>query len=84
MVYHHCLKKKFNLLTGIQYHKFPFVDEISKFLNFISKLGYEEKPDYNKYKTLFRDGLKKLGVKDEWKLHLPLGGASAKVLSMYL
>ncbi|XP_056021256.1 serine/threonine-protein kinase VRK1-like [Ostrea edulis] len=52
--------------------------EISKFLTLILKLGYEEKPDYNKYKTLFKDGLKKLGVKDEWKLHLPVAGTSAK------
>ena len=54
-------------------------DEISKFLTLVSKLGYEDKPDYNKYKALFRDGLKRLGIKDEWKLNLPSSGPPFKV-----
>ncbi|XP_022330674.2 serine/threonine-protein kinase VRK1-like [Crassostrea virginica] len=53
-------------------------DEILKFLTLVSKLGYEDKPDYNKYKALFRDGLKRLGIKDEWKLNLPTSGPPYK------
>lgn len=45
----------------------------------VSKLGYDEKPNYTKYKEVFKGGLKKLGVKDEWKLNLPLSGPAAKV-----
>lgn len=45
----------------------------------VSKLGYDEKPSYTKYKEVFKGGLKKLGVKDEWKLKIPLSGPAAKV-----
>lgn len=53
-------------------------DEISTFLTMVSKLGYDEKPNYTKYKEVFKGGLKKLGVKDEWKLSLPISGPANK------
>lgn len=65
-------------LTRACFRKGETQDEISKFLTLVSKLGYEEKPDYNKYRALFHEGLKKLGVKDEWKLNLPIAGAPLK------
>lgn len=45
----------------------------------VSKLGYDEKPNYTKYKEVLKGGLKKLGVKDEWKLNLPISRPAAKV-----
>lgn len=43
-------------------------DEISKYLNYVSKLKYDEVPDYNKLRSLFKSGL---SGKDEWKMDLP-------------
>lgn len=60
-------------------HNHFFSDEISTFLTMVSKLGYDEKPNYTKYKEVFKGGLKKLGVKDEWKLNLPISRPAAKV-----
>lgn len=51
-----------------------FSEELSKYLVMVKKLQYEEEPDYNKLRDLFRSGLKKIGWKDEWKIGLPLSG----------
>lgn len=50
-------------------------DEISKYLTLVMKLGYEEKPNYQKMRDIFTKGLGNLGVKDSWKLGLPVAGA---------
>ena len=50
-----------------------FTDEISKYLTYVSKLKYDENPDYNKLRNIFRGGI---SGKDEWKLDLPLSIAS--------
>lgn len=74
-------------LTFSSIISFFFSDEISTFLTMVSKLGYDEKPNYTKYKEVFKGGLKKLGVKDEWKLSLPISGPANKVIlpaSLYL
>ncbi|XP_021341935.1 serine/threonine-protein kinase VRK1-like isoform X1 [Mizuhopecten yessoensis] len=49
-------------------------DEVQKYFEMVKKLQYEECPNYEGMRTLFRKGLKSLGVKDEWKLDLPLSG----------
>ncbi|XP_033735096.1 serine/threonine-protein kinase VRK1-like isoform X2 [Pecten maximus] len=49
-------------------------DEVQKYFEMVKKLQYDECPNYESMKTLFRKGLKRLGVKDEWKLDLPLNG----------
>lgn len=49
-------------------------DEISKYLTYVSKLKYDENPDYNKLRSIFRGGI---SGKDEWKLDLPLSIASS-------
>ena len=55
-----------------------FIDEIAKYFTYISKLKYEEVPDYNKMRGIFRGGI--VG-KDEWKIDLPhsIASSSAKV-----
>ena len=40
----------------------------------MSKLKYDENPDYNKLRSIFRGGI---SGKDEWKLDLPLSIASS-------
>lgn len=50
--------------------------EISTYLTMVKNLNYEEKPDYNKMREIFTKGLSQLGIKDTWKLHLPIAGAS--------
>jgi hypothetical protein len=42
-------------------------------LTYVSKLKYDENPDYNKLRNIFRGGI---SGKDEWKLDLPLSIAS--------
>lgn len=49
-------------------------DEVQKYFEMVKKLQYDECPNYEGMKTLFRKGLKNLGKKDEWKLDLPLNG----------
>lgn len=46
----------------------------------VLKLGYDEKLNYIKYKEVFKGGLKKLGVKDEWKFSLSILGLVNKVI----
>ena len=41
----------------------------------MKKLGYTDKPNYNQLRDIFTKGLTKLGIKDTWKLALPIGGA---------
>lgn len=75
------------LFNFFKHYQLFFSDEISTFLTMVSKLGYDEKPNYTKYKEVFKGGLKKLGVKDEWKLSLPISGPANKVIlpaSLYL
>lgn len=47
----------------------------------VKKIGYDEKPNYNKLREIFQKGLTSLGVKDVWKLALPVGGGLAKASS---
>ncbi|XP_060070609.1 serine/threonine-protein kinase VRK1-like [Ylistrum balloti] len=49
-------------------------DEVQKYFEMVEKLRYEECPNYDGMRMIFRRGLKNLGVKDEWKLDLPLSG----------
>lgn len=51
-----------------------FTDEISKYLTYVSKMKYEDVPDYNKLRSIFRGGI---SGKDEWKIDLPLSVASS-------
>lgn len=44
----------------------------------VSKMKYDEKPNYNKMREIFQKGLTSLGFKDMWKLALPIGGAPVK------
>lgn len=52
-----------------------FTEEISSFLVQVKKLDYTDKPNYNQLRDIFTKGLTKLGIKDTWKLALPIGGA---------
>ena len=46
----------------------------------MNKLEYEEKPDYDKIRTIFQGGLKDAGCKDDGKtVHLPSGKSPRKV-----
>ncbi|CAG2215612.1 VRK [Mytilus edulis] len=49
-------------------------DEITKYLTYVSKMKYEDVPDYNKLRSIFRGGI---SGKDEWKIDLPLSVASS-------
>ena len=51
-------------------------EEISTYLVNVKKLGYKEKPNYNQFRDIFTKGLTKLGIKDTWKLALPMAGAA--------
>ena len=51
-------------------------EEISTYLVNVKKLGYSDKPNYNQLRDIFTKGLSKLGIKDTWKLALPLAGAA--------
>lgn len=44
------------------------IDAVQKFLDYISKLSFDAKPDYTKCRQLLRSGLKSLGLKDDGKL----------------
>ncbi|ESP02841.1 hypothetical protein LOTGIDRAFT_110807, partial [Lottia gigantea] len=50
-------------------------DTIKTFLTAVSKLKYDEKPNYEKFRQTLRQGLSKNGGgKDEWILNLPVDG----------
>lgn len=51
--------------------------EIQKYFEMVKKTEYEECPNYEAMRSLFRKSLKSLGVKDEWKLDLPLSGPAS-------
>lgn len=70
--------KYMNDIPGLMKKCFPgggAPEEISSFLVQVKKLGYTDKPNYNQLRDIFTKGLTKLGIKDTWKLALPLGGA---------
>ena len=51
-----------------------------EYMQLVNKLNYDEKPDYNKIRTIFEAGLKQAGCKDDGKsVHLPTGKSPRKV-----
>ena len=52
-------------------------DEIEKYFKLVKKLGYTEAPNYKQMRDIFTKGLASMGVKDTWKLTLPIGGVGA-------
>lgn len=42
-------------------------DTMREYMEIINKIGYDEKPDYDKIRKLFKAGLKKCGVSDDGK-----------------
>lgn len=61
-------------LMKVCFHSGSYPEEISKYLTYVSKMSYEQVPDYNMLKNLFRGGIT---GKDEFKLDLPLSIASS-------
>lgn len=57
------------------------IEPISAFLKYVAKLKYDEKPDYEKCRKLFADGLKSLGKSNsgelEFKMSSPTSAASS-------
>lgn len=54
---------------------------LQDFLELVNKLEYDEKPDYDKIRKMFRAGLKKSGVTDDGKsIYLPTGSGARKSL----
>ncbi|XP_030644934.1 serine/threonine-protein kinase VRK1 [Chanos chanos] len=43
-------------------------DEMVRFIEEVKSLGYNDKPDYQKLRSILRDGLKAIGAKDDDKL----------------
>jgi len=41
----------------------------------VKNLSYDDKPNYSKMREVFTKGLARCGVKDQWKLALPVAGA---------
>ncbi|XP_050404327.1 serine/threonine-protein kinase VRK1 isoform X2 [Patella vulgata] len=54
-------------------------DVISTFLTAVAKLKYDDKPNYTQLRQILRQGLNKVGVKDEWKLNLSIDGSNNNV-----
>ena len=59
-----------------------FAEEIQKYLEYVQKLKYDEKPDYAKCKKFFTDAFKKNGLKDDSKLDFSKKAASTPVASV--
>lgn len=73
--------KYMNDIQGLMKKCFPSGNapvEITTYLTMVKKMSYDEKPNYNKMREIFQKGLNSLGIKDQWKLALPLGGATGK------
>lgn len=71
--------KYMNDLSSLMKKCFPqgsFPDEIEKYLKAVKNLGYDTKPNYSQMRDIFSKGLVKLGVKDTWKLALPVVGVA--------
>lgn len=43
-------------------------DELGKFMQEVKSLGYTDKPDYAKLRSILQQGLKSIGVSDDKKL----------------
>ncbi|XP_045172951.2 serine/threonine-protein kinase VRK1-like [Mercenaria mercenaria] len=73
--------KGMNDIPGLMKKCFPkggAPAEISSYLTMVKNISYDDKPNYNKMRELFQKGLASLGVKDQWKLALPIAGTSGK------
>ncbi|KAL4238281.1 Serine/threonine-protein kinase vrk1 [Mactra antiquata] len=65
-------------LTKKCFPKGGIPSEVSSYLSMVKQLKYDEKPNYNKMRDIFVKGLSGLGIKDTWKLYLPVGGTTKK------
>ena len=55
-----------------------FTEEMQQFLDFVSKLSYTDRPDYNKCRQFFKNAMKKNGYTDD-KLQLQASASPVKV-----
>ncbi|XP_052766357.1 serine/threonine-protein kinase VRK1-like [Mya arenaria] len=70
--------KYMNDIPGLMKKCFPqgsIPDEIKTYFNMVKNLSYDEQPNYTKMREVFTKGLSSIGVKDVWKLALPIAGA---------
>lgn len=54
-----------------------FTEPIAAFLKYVTKLKYDEKPDYERYRKLFVDGLKALGKANSGELEFKVSSSSS-------
>ena len=55
-----------------------FTEEMQQFLDYVSKLSYTDRPDYNKCRQFFKNAMKKNGFTDD-KLQLQSSASPVKV-----
>ncbi len=55
------------LFLALNHCCYDFSEQLEAFFKYILKLEYTEKPDYNRIKQWFKDGLKKNGAADDGK-----------------
>lgn len=77
----HKYMKDISLLMKKCFPQSKAPDEIVKYLNSVKDLRYDEEPNYQLLRDIFVKGLAHMGVKDSWKLYLPVGGAGKAAAS---
>lgn len=70
--YYHCCFQSIQFFIPLF-----FVEPIAAFLKYVTKLKYDEKPDYEKCRKFFSDGLKALGKANSGDLEFKVSSATA-------
>lgn len=73
----HIVMRNFRILEAINLNPSILTEPIAAFLKYVTKLKYDEKPDYEKCRKYFSDGLKALGKTNSGELEFKLSSSTS-------